>query len=179
MNMLVRTTDEPLALAAVVRQALRQVDPDIPISQVTTMSARFASTLTQPRFRVTMVATFALVSLALSAIGLYGVLAYFVRQRSREIGIRLALGADRGTVRRFVVLRGMGLVAWGCVIGTAAGLVGARVISSQEWLFEVGAADPVMLAGVLGFLVLVALMACLVPAHRAARMNPAEVMRAE
>jgi len=179
LSMLVRTTGEPLALAAVVRQALREVDPDIPMSQVTTMSARFASTLTQPRFRVTMVASFALVSLVLSAIGLYGVLEYFVRQRSREIGIRLALGAGRGTVRRLVLAQGMRLVAWGCAIGAVAGLAGARAISSQDWLFEVGSADPVMLAGVIISLVLVALIACLVPAHRAARMNPAEVMRAE
>lgn len=179
LSMLVRSTGDPLALVAVVRQALREVDPDIPMSQVTTMSARLASTLTQPRFRVTLVASFALVSLILSAIGLYGVLEYFVRQRSREIGIRLTLGAGRGTVRRLVLVRGMRLVAWGCAIGTVAGLVAARAISSQDWLFEVGSADPVMLAGVIICLVLVALVACLVPAHRAARMNPAEVMRAE
>jgi putative ABC transport system permease protein len=179
LSMLVRTASEPLALLPAVRQALREVDPDIPLSQVTTMSARFASTLTQPRFRTTLVATFALVSLALTAIGLYGVLAYVVRQRSREIGIRLALGADRGTVRLFVVLQGMGLVAWGCAIGTVAGLVAARVLSSRNWLFDVGSADPVILVAVLVFLVLVALSACLVPAHQAAGTNPAEVLRAE
>jgi putative ABC transport system permease protein len=179
LSMLVRTASEPLALLPAVRQALREVDPDIPLSQVTTMSARFASTLTQPRFRTTLVATFALVSLALTAIGLYGVLAYIVRQRSREIGIRLALGADRGTVRLFVVLQGMGLVAWGCAIGTVAGLVAARVLSSRNWLFDVGSADPVILVAVLVFLVLVALSACLVPAHQAAGTNPAEVLRAE
>jgi ABC-type antimicrobial peptide transport system permease subunit len=179
MSMLVRTTGDPLASVGAVRQALREVDPDIPMSQVTTMSARLSDTIIQPRFRATMVAIFALVSLALSAIGLYGVLAYLVRQRRRDIGIRLALGASRGAVRRLVMAQGMSLVAWGCAIGTAAGLVAARAISSQGWLFEVGTADPVSLAGVILCLCMVALVACLVPAHRAARVDPAEVMRAE
>jgi putative ABC transport system permease protein len=179
MSVLVRTAGEPPGLVAAVRQALREVDRDIPMSQVATMSARLASTLTQPRFRVTLVTTFALVSLALAAIGLYGVLAYFVRQRTREIGIRLALGAARGTVRRLVVLQGMGLVAWGCAIGTVAGLMAAHALSSRQWLFDVRFADPVTLAGVLVFLLLVALVACLVPAGQAAATNPAEVLRAE
>jgi len=179
MSMVVRTTGDPLASVGAVRQALREVHPDIPMSQVATMNARLSDTITQPRFRATMVAIFALVSLVLSAIGLYGVLAYLVRQRRRDIGIRLALGASRGAVRRLVLAQGMSLVAWGCAIGTAAALVGARAISSQGWLFEVGTADPVSLAGVILCLGLVALIACLVPADRAARVDPAEVMRAE
>jgi putative ABC transport system permease protein len=172
LNMLVRTAGDPLALVGAVRQALREVDPDIPMSQVATMSARYSDAIAQPRFRTTMVAIFALVSLLLSAIGLYGVLAYLVRQRRRDIGIRLALGAGRGAVRRLVMTQGMVLVAWGCAIG-------ARAIASQGWLFEVGADDPVSLGAVILCLGLVALLACLVPADRAARVDPAEVMRAE
>jgi putative ABC transport system permease protein len=179
MSILVRTARDPLAMVGPVRQALRDMDRDIPMSQVATMSARLTGTLAQPKFRATMVAIFALVSLVLAAIGLYGVLAYFVRQRSHDIGIRLALGARGGAVRRLVVARGMLLVAWGCLIGTAAALVGARVIATRGWLFGVGTRDPATLAGVIAFLTLVALFACLVPAYRAARVDPAEVMRAE
>jgi putative ABC transport system permease protein len=179
MSILVRSAHDPLTLIGPVRQALRAMDPDIPISQVTTMSDRVTGTLAQPKFRATMVAIFALVSLVLAAIGLYGVLAYFVRQRSHDIGIRLALGARGGVVRGLVVSRGMVLVAWGCGIGAVAGLVGARAVSSQRWLFGVSSADPVTLASVIAALGLVALVACLVPAYRAARVDPAEVMRAE
>jgi putative ABC transport system permease protein len=179
MSMLVRTSGDPLSMASAVRQVLRDIDPDIPMSQVTTMSARLSGTLAEPKFRATMVAIFALVSLVLSAVGLYGLLAYFARQQRRDTGIRLALGAGRSTVLRLVVGRGMVLVAWGCALGIAGAVAGARVISSQQWLFGVGAADPVTLVGVVAFLVLVALVACLVPAYRAARTNPAEVMQAE
>lgn len=179
MSVLVRTARDPLGLVGAARRTLHDMDPDMPMSQVATMRARVTGTLLQPRFRAAMVAIFALVSLVLSAIGLYGVLAYFVRQHSRDIGIRLALGARRGIVRRLVVARGMLLVAWGCVIGTAAGLAGARAISSQRWLFGVGIADPATLAAVIAFLVLVALVACLAPAYRAARVDPAKVMQAE
>jgi putative ABC transport system permease protein len=179
LNLLVRTTGDPLALAGAVRRTLREMDPDMPMSQVTTMSARVTSTLVQPRFRAAVVAIFALVSLILSAIGLYGVLAYFVQQHSHDIGIRLALGATSGTIRQLVVARGMVLVAWGCGMGMAAGLLGARVIASQGWLFGVGTMDPTTLAAVVVFLALVALVACLVPAYRAARVNPVEAMQAE
>jgi putative ABC transport system permease protein len=179
LNMLVRTAGPPLALVGPARRALQQVSPDIPMSRVATMATRLSSTLTQPKFRATMVATFALVSLLLSAIGLYGVLAYLVRQRRRDLGIRLALGAGRGDVRRLVLAQGMALVAWGCVIGTAVGLVGSRAIARQGWLFGVGAADPVSLAAVIVCLGLVALPACLVPAERAARVDPVEVIQAE
>ncbi len=179
MSVLVRTARDPLGLVGAVRQTLHDMDPDMPMSQVTTMSARVTSTLVQPRFRAAMVAIFALVSLLLSAIGLYGVLAYFVRQHAHDIGIRLALGARRGVVRRLVVARGMLLVTWGCLLGAAAGFAGARAISSQRWLFGVGTTDPATLTAVIAFLAFVALVACLAPAYRAARVDPARVLQAE
>jgi putative ABC transport system permease protein len=179
LYVLVRTAGDPLALVGSVRQALREVHPDIPMSQVATMRARLSATLLPPRFRATMVAVFALISLLLSAMGLYGMLAYFVREHRRAIGIRLALGAGTGAVRRLVMARGMTLVASGCLIGAAAGLIAARVIASRGWLFGVGAGDPLSLAAVVVCLGLVALVACLLPADRAARVNPIEVMQAE
>jgi ABC-type antimicrobial peptide transport system permease subunit len=179
MSMLVRTSGEPLALASAVRRVLQDIDPDIPMSQVTSMSARLSGALAEPKFRATMVAVFALVSLVLSAVGLYGLLAYLARQQRRDTGIRLALGAGRSTVLRLVVTRGMILVAAGCALGAAGAIVGARVIASRQWLFGVRAADPFTLLGVIVFLGLVALIACLIPGYRAAQTNPAEVMQAE
>jgi len=179
MSMLVRTSGDPLAMASAVRQVLRDIDPDIPMSQVTSMSARLSGALAEPKFRATMVAVFALVSLVLSAVGLYGLLAYLARQQRRDTGIRLALGAGRSTVLRLVVTRGMILVATGCALGAAGAVVGARVIASRQWLFGVRTADPFTLLGVIVFLGLVALVACLIPGYRAAQTNPAEVMQAE
>jgi putative ABC transport system permease protein len=179
MSVLVRTTADPLSAVGSVRRTVNAVDGDIPLSSVRTMEERVSTTLAQPRFRSAMVMLFALVSLILSAIGLYGVLAYFVRQRSREIGVRLALGAGQGAVRRLVILRGMALVGAGSAIGVVGGFAAARVIRGQNWLYGIGAVDPLTVGGVICSLGAVALVACLVPAIRAARLDPAEVMRAE
>jgi putative ABC transport system permease protein len=179
MSVLVRTTADPLRAVGSVRGTVNAVDHDIPLSSVRTMAERVSTTLAQPRFRSAMVMLFALVSLILSAIGLYGVLAYFVRQRSREIGVRLALGAGQGAVRRLVILRGMALVGAGSALGVVGGFAAARVIRGQNWLYGIGAVDPLTVGGVICSLAAVAFIACLVPAIRAARMDPAEVMRAE
>ena len=176
-SVLIRTERDPLGVAGALRQAIREVDDDITISSVQTMQARLSNTLFQPRFRSAVVGLFALVTLILSSIGLYGVLAYFVSLRSHEICVRLALGSGMAGITRLVLGRGMALVAWGIVIGLVGALAGMRAL--QSWLFGVSAADPLTICAVSLSLVLVALVACLVPTLRATRLDPAEVMKAE
>ncbi|MBT8396554.1 MAG: ABC transporter permease, partial [Gemmatimonadetes bacterium] len=157
--------------------ALREVDPDIALTGVRTMEARVSDTLAQPRFRMTLVGTFALAGLLLAAFGLYGVLAFFVAQRRNEIGIRMAVGARQTSVVGLVLKHGLGLVGAGAALGVIGGaLAGA---SLQSLLFGVSLADPVTLGGASLVLFLVALTASGFPAWRAARVDPLESLRAE
>ena len=177
MYLLVEVEGETINAAAALRSAIREVDRDITVSEVGTMEAMLSSTLAQPRFRSTLVGLFALVALVLSSIGLYGVLALFVRQQSHEISVRMALGAGGGRVCGLVVKQGMMLVGTGLAIGVVAGLAGARLIRSA--LFGVGSTDPVTYVGVCLVVILVASVACAAPTLRAVRLDPAEVMKAE
>jgi len=177
LSVLLKTEGDPLDMAGAAREAIREVDDDITVSAVQTMQARLDNTLFQPRFRSAFVGIFSLVALILSSIGIYGVLAYFVRQHSHEISVRLALGSGVGGIARMVLIRGMTLVGVGILMGVSGALAGARLM--QSWLFGIGAADPVTFVGVSLFLATVALLACIVPALRAAHLDPAEVMRAE
>ena len=177
LSVLIETQGDPLAVVGAVRQTIGDVDDDITLSAVQTMQDRLSNTLFQPRFRSAVVGIFALVTLILSSIGLYGVLAYFVRERRHEISVRLALGAGVGRVARLVLARGMVLVAGGILMGSTGALVGTRLIESV--LFGVRATDPITFCGVSLCLVTVALVACIVPTIRAVRLDPAEVMKAE
>jgi ABC-type antimicrobial peptide transport system permease subunit len=141
------------------------------------MQARLSNRLFQPKFRSIIVSIFALVTLVLSAIGLYGVLAYFVRLRTHEISVRLALGSGTAGVAGLVLGRGMTLVGLGIVIGLSCALAGAHLL--QTWLFGVGSADLLTMIAVTATLATVALVACLLPTARAVRLDPAEVMKAE
>jgi putative ABC transport system permease protein len=141
------------------------------------MQARLGNGLSQPKFRSMIIGVFALVGVILSSIGLYGVLAYFVQQRRREISVRLALGAGVGDVAALVLRRGMSLVGLGILIGVCGALAAGRLM--QRWLFGIDAADPSTFFGVSLCLAAVALVACLVPALRAARLDPAEVLQEE
>ncbi len=125
----------------------------------------------------TALGMFATVALALAALGLYGVLAFFVTQRMHEIGIRVALGASGGSVLRLVITRGMILVGVGSALGVAGAIGATRLV--QGMLFQTSATDPVTFAGVTGFFLLVALGACVLPAWRALRVDPVEAFRAE
>jgi putative ABC transport system permease protein len=176
-HLVVRSRLDPHALAGPVRDVVRGLDPDVPVTDVLAMSEAVSAALGGPRFAARVFGAFALVALVLAALGLYGLLAYSVSRRTREIGVRVALGAQAADVRRLVLGEGLTLVAAGIAIGLAAAWVASRALDSL--LFGVTAADPLTYA--LGPLVLaaVAAAASLLPARRATRVDPAVALRAE
>ena len=177
MHLVVRSRLEPSALVASIRTALAPVLRDEPIRDVRVLAERIDNSTAGRRFNRNLFACFAATALALAAIGLYGVLAFNIGRRTREIGIRVALGATRYDIVHNVVARGLALVLPGVAIGLGCALGLGRVLQSQ--LFEIGAADPsTFLIGAL-LMLLTALAACLVPARRAMRVNPTEALRAE
>jgi predicted permease len=175
MNLTLRTRRAPAEISRAVRAELDQLDKDIPIESVQTMSQLVDSAMAQRRLSVQLLGGFAGMALLLTAIGLYGVLAYNTRQRSREIGIRMALGAQRADVMNLVLREGLVLLA----IGLALGLGGAFALSHllRGLLFGVTSTDPVTYACVPFALAIVAFVACFVPARRAARVDPMEALR--
>ncbi|HJR61304.1 MAG TPA: ABC transporter permease [Vicinamibacterales bacterium] len=178
LNVVVRTAGaDPARLAPAARQVLRDLDPDLPIYSVQTMQARVDESLARRRFAMTLLTLFAALAFGLAAIGTYGVIAYLVSQGTREIGIRMALGATPEGVAGMVVRGGMTLAA----IGIAAGLAGALLLTRfmEGLLFGVGASDPATFAAIVGLLTVMALAATYVPARRAARIDPLLSLRAE
>ena len=177
LYLLVRTTSDPLALAAAVREQVWAVDKDQPVSNIETMEQVVAGSVAQPRFIMMLLGTFAAVALLLSAVGIYGVISYSVSQRTHEIGIRMALGAQRRDIFRLVVGQGMKLT----LIGVAVGLAGSFALTRflQSLLFGVSATDPVTFAGVAALLAAVALLACYIPARRATKVDPMVALRHE
>src|SRR5205823_472987 len=158
-----------------VRQKVRDVDPQLPLANVRPMSEWIAISAAQPRLNATLLALFACVALVVAAIGTYGVLAYSVSQRTKELGLRMALGADRAGVLRLVVREGMLVGLAGILVGiAAAGLLG-RTLSSL--VFGVSVWDPSSYAAVSAVLALVALLSCLIPAIRASRVDPMVALR--
>jgi predicted permease len=170
VGLAVRTEQEPTAMTAAVRHELAAIDPELPFYGVRTMHERVDQSLVDRRTPMLLAVSFALVALFLAAVGIYGVLAYQVSQRTREIGIRLALGAETGSIFAMVLREGAIIV----LAGAAAGLVGAFALRQtlQSQLFEIGAMDPRVVISVAAVLVAVALFACLVPARRAAKTDP-------
>ncbi|KPJ94542.1 MAG: hypothetical protein AMS18_03525 [Gemmatimonas sp. SG8_17] len=156
--------------ARLVREALLELDPTIPLVGLRTMEAQLRSSLAQQRFAVLLLGSFAGAALLLSALGIYGVLAYLVRQRARELSVRMALGARRLDVVRLVVRRAILLVGIGGLVGLAAAVALTRVMASL--LFGVSATDPTTFIAVLPVLGLVALAASYLPARRAASLDP-------
>jgi predicted permease len=176
LNIVVRTgTSEPAAAAPAVRAVLKELDPDLPIYNVKTMQARVEESLARRRFAMTLLSLFALLAFGLAAIGTYGVMAYVVSQGTREIGIRMALGASPRTVARMVIRSGMMIAGIGIAAGVAGALLFTRFMQSQ--LFNVEATDPLTFAAIVGLLALTALLAAYVPARRAARIDPIDVLR--
>jgi putative ABC transport system permease protein len=177
MAVAVRTTGSPDRYVNLVRDAVRSVDPDQPISGVSDMEELLSKSVGQRRLSMLLLSLFSGIALVLASIGIYGVMSYSVTQRSRELGVRIALGADRGDVLRLVLRQGMGLALAGIGIGLAAALALTRLIESQ--LYGVAATDPLTFVLVAGVLATTALVANLIPAFRAMRMDPAVVLREE
>jgi predicted permease len=175
--LVVRAAADPLALAAPVRDAIARVDAEQPISAVRTIDDILEQSVADRRQQWMLLGSFSILAVLLASIGLYGVLSYAVTQRSREIGLRLALGATTGAVTRIVIGRGLALTSIGLAIGVAIAWGATR--SMQSFLYGVGASDPATFGAVVALLGFVALIACTVPALRASRVDPIEVLRQE
>jgi putative ABC transport system permease protein len=170
MWVMVRTAADPNSLGASVRQVVRDLDASLPVSLMSPLDEVVSESVAQQRFSMLLIAMFGMVALVLSAVGLYGVVAYSVSLRTREIGLRMAIGAMPGDVLKMVVGDGMKLAAMGVVIGTVAAFVLSRFVASM--LFEVEVSDPVSYSGTALVLLLVAALACYIPARRAMRVDP-------
>jgi putative ABC transport system permease protein len=177
MNLVLRASADPASLAAAMRSAVHAVDPDQPVANIKLMSQLFADSVAKPRFNYLLLTIFATIALLLSATGVYGVMAYAVEQRTREMGIRLALGAQPNDVLRLVIRQGMRSVLAGVALGLAGAFALSRVMASL--LFEVRATDPATFIVVAGLLVTVSLLACYVPARRATKVDPVIALRDE
>ena len=177
MQMMVRTTGDPAAFEASARSVLVRLDPTLPMTGITTHEAMADQSLAQQRLLFVLLTVFAGLAVTLSAVGIYGVVASFVGQRQSEIGVRMALGASRAQVVRIVLGQSLAPVATGLVAGVIAAIVLGRYVESL--LFEVSPLDPVMLAGAVAGLALIAGAACAVPAGRAARIDPVAALRGE
>jgi putative ABC transport system permease protein len=176
-TLIVRVDGDPLAFASVVRQVIVSVDADQPLSAMRTMDEVVNETVADRREQTLLLSTFGGLALFLSSLGLYGVLAYAVSQRSREIGLRMALGATTQQVLLQVVGQGLVLIALGLGIGAVAAWGLTRTMKTM--LYGVPATDPQTFATVVGLLGAVALTACLVPAMRASKVDPMIVLRNE
>jgi putative ABC transport system permease protein len=176
LAVVLRSAVPPLSIAQTAVATIHRIDPGMPVDEVKTMDAILDETTSSQRFSATLLAVFAAVALVLASVGIYSVLSYIVRGRSREIGIRTALGASTSAVVRMVIGEGMGPAAIGIALGAAATLVTGRLL--QKLVFGVSASDPLTLAIVTGALALVALLASLIPAYRASRVDPIAVLRA-
>ena len=177
MSIVIRTAVEPQSLASAVRFAVAEVDRTTPVSDVKTMEHVVSASVTQPRFNLFVLAMFGGIALLLSAAGVYAVTAYSVAQRTHEVGIRMALGAQRIDVLKLIVGGGTALIAGGIVIGLIASVALTRLLKSL--LFGVGATDPVTFIAITFALAVVALLACFVPARRATRVDPLVALRYE
>ena len=191
MHFALRTTGEPTALAATVRQVVRELDQNLPVTEISSQTARSQVTLGQERLTARLLSFFGVLALLLAAIGLSGVLAHSVAQRTNEIGIRMALGAQSSNVLRLMIWQGMKLVLLGVALGTLSGYVLTRLLASQqvaslswlrqtaELLYGVKETDPATLLIVASLLVSIALIACWLPARRASRVDPIVALREE
>jgi putative ABC transport system permease protein len=171
----VRTDGDPIAWARAIRGEISTIDPDQAVSDVRSMETLFDLLLRQRHLTMELLSAFAGVALVLALIGIYGVTAYSVAQRTQEVGIRRALGAQHSDILRLVVGQGMLITSGGVAFGVAGAFALTRVL--REFLFQVSATDPLIFAGIAALFLLVALLACLIPARRAARVDPMEALR--
>jgi predicted permease len=177
VTVVMRTAGDPLAVASLARRTIREIDADVPISDVRSIGQVMSASVARPRLIMALLTVFGGVGLVLGAIGVYGVIAYAVGERRREIGVRIALGAEPRAVARSVVLHGVRYAVVGVAIGLAGAFAVTRVM--QTLLFGVGATDPATFAGLSLFLIVVAALASYLPARQAARTDPMVALRAD
>jgi putative ABC transport system permease protein len=168
---------DPMSLITAIRDEIESLDPELPVSQVGTLESRFATAVAQPRFRTTLIASFAALALVLAVVGTYGVISYSVTQRTHEIGIRVALGASRKSVLKLVLGQGTVLAIAGVLIGLAGSFALTGLL--RNLLFNVSATDWPTFAGTTLLLSGTALLACYFPARRATRVDPMQALRHE
>jgi predicted permease len=176
LNVVVRTAGDPIALAGTLRRIAAEISPEVPVS-FSTMEAAVSEGVEDPRFRTVLFGLFAMLAVCLAMTGVYGVMAYAVEQRSREIGVRIALGADKTSVLRLILGQGLVLAIAGLVLGLAGAVAATRLLEAV--LFEVRPIDVQVYLGVIGLIALVTGLAGYVPAWRAAVLNPVDALRAE
>jgi len=174
LGLVVRSAQAPSTIVPLVRQAVRAVDPTVPVFDVRTMIERRDRTMAQERFGAALLSALGAVGLLLAAVGIYGVVAFFVGDRTREIAVRLALGATPRDVTRLVLRQGMGPVLAGLALGLAGAVAAGRALGSV--LFGVGAVDPATLTAAAVLLLFVAALASVVPARRAVRVDPSRAL---
>jgi putative ABC transport system permease protein len=177
MSLAIRTRAEPSAVMPQLRQALQEVHPELMLAGGGPMPQLLAAPLARPRFSTLLLGTFAVVTLLLAAVGIYGAVSASVRYRTREIGVRIALGAPVEAVRRLVLRQGLWLAFWGCAVGVVGAAVGTRTL--QGMLYGIEATDPLTFAVVVALILGTAALACYVPARRASRVDPMTALRAE
>ena len=177
LNVVLRTSVPPASLAGAARSTVWSLDPSLPIADLQTLDTAVLRSVAQPRFLAVLLGSFGLIALVLAAVGTYGVMSMFVAERTREMGIRMALGAESGRVVRLVLRHGLRIAGTGLLLGVAGALTLNRFLSSM--LFGVSGTDPLTYAGVVTLLGAIAVLACVVPARRATRVDPLVALRAE
>jgi predicted permease len=177
MTLLVHTSSDAHALAGAVQRELRRLSPSLPEPEVSTLDEQLEQARSDERVAASLVGALSGLAVCLALSGLYGLLSYSVRQRTREIGIRISLGAQTGTILELVLLQGLRLVVCGTALGLIAAFMAARLLASQ--VYGIRARDPLTFAGVAVLLAAISLIACLVPARRASRVDPSEALRQE
>ena len=175
--LMVRSASSPTALVGAIREVVRSLDKDLPITDVVTMPEAVDASVAQPKFRAWLLGAFGIVALLLAAVGVFGVISYSVASRTREFGIRSALGASPGSIRKMILREGLMLGGIGLGLGLAAALGFARVLQSE--LYRVSVYDPTTFFVSAGVLLSVAVLACYIPARRAMRVDPMIALRYE
>jgi predicted permease len=177
MMLHVKTAGDPMAMLPSIRRQVEALDPDLPVFDAGPLSGQIDKTLSQQRMAAALLSASALLALILASVGVYGVLTYSVAQRTREIGIRMALGAERSGILRTVLRDGMALVGLGLSLGLVCALLLSRLVAG--FIFGISPTDPLTFAGITAFLGVVALLACYVPARKASRIDPLSALRHE
>jgi predicted permease len=175
LMLFVRTAGDPMAVIPAIRRTMAEIAPQVPLYDIRTMEMRLADAMSYARFSTLLLGLFAAVALALATMGTYGVISFAVAQRTREIGIRVAIGATRSDVVRLIVGQGVVLVAVGAVVGIAAALAATRVLGSL--LFDVAPSDPLTFTAIVALLATAVIAASWIPARRAASVQPTEALR--